>query len=544
MATQPAERIASRDSAVAVASPEERLAVSPVDGHDETLPNAGNAPPDTPSRRKGVFVMLAAVACTVFGAKLITISTLGSPMPLTDQWKGEAAALYAPYLNGTLSFADLLAPHNGHRILLTRMLTLMHLELAGEWNTRLEMILCAILHTALITWLTALLMRLIAPQRQMLLACFVALLFALPIGFENTLLGFNFHFYLTSLFGVAALVAFAAARPFSLRWFLGLSAAVLSYLSFAAGVATFLAAGAIVGLQLATNTRKRCARELASVVVMASIAAALVLWLSSGVRPMTTPWTFIEGLVLATAVIAPALVPTVWFCQHSLARRPAISDRAWVAVGIAGWVVIQVVLLAYGRGNEVQVSRYMDLLLPIYPVGLVAVSALADKPPVTRLSRYAGRGAVAWVFIVTMWIAVGGYAHVLAAIEWNKSARQQVVNVQAYFATNNVDRLKARGSSAWGIDTTYPNPQRLARILQDPAVRTILPPVIRPADADNAEARNRMWLRGALADVTAAAVHALLAIGPVLLALGAALFFAAGARRSFRPLRGSAPMRR
>jgi hypothetical protein len=238
------------------------------------------------------------------------------------------------------------------------------------------------------------------------------------------------------------------------------------------------------------------------------------------------------------------LVPTVWFCQHTLARRPAISNRAWVAVGIAGWVVIQVALLAYGRGNQVVVSRYMDLLLPVYPVGLVAVSALADKPPVTRLSRYAGRGAVAWVFIVTMGIAVAGYVHALGAIEWNKSARQQVVNVQAYLATNNVDRLKARGSSAWGIDLADPNPQWLASVLQDPAVRTILPPVIRPADADNAEARNRMWLRGALADVTAAAVHALLAIGPVLLALGAGLFFAAGARRSFRPLRGSAPMRR
>ena len=77
------------------------------------------------------------------------------------------------------------------------------------------MILNAIIHTTLITWLAALLMPLVTPQRRMLLACFVAFLFALPIGYENTLLGLNSSFYFVILFGIAAVVAFAAARAFS-----------------------------------------------------------------------------------------------------------------------------------------------------------------------------------------------------------------------------------------------------------------------------------------------------------------------------------------
>src|SRR4051794_35333507 len=99
-----------------------------------TLTPSRDSPAENPSRHTGKFAVLSAIACTVFGAKLILIAELGSPMPLMDQWNGEAANLYMPYLHGTLSFGDLFTPHNEHRIVLTRLLTLLHLELAGEWN--------------------------------------------------------------------------------------------------------------------------------------------------------------------------------------------------------------------------------------------------------------------------------------------------------------------------------------------------------------------------------------------------------------------------
>jgi hypothetical protein len=504
---------------------------SSTDDHGEILAVSRNVPPDTPPRQKGMFALLAAVACTVFGSRLFVISALGSPVPLLDQWNGEGESLYAPYLKGALSFADLFAPHNEHRIFVFRLLALVHLELAGEWNTRLEMILGAILLTAVITWLAALLMPLVAPQRRMLLACFAAFVFAFPIGYENALCGFQSQVYLAMFFGIAALVAIAATRAFSLRWFSGLAAAVLSYFSFATGVATLLAVGALVILQLMTNARKRCGREFAAVVVMASIAVVMILWAASSAKPMSTPWTIIQGFILFTGVIILAVIPTVWFCQHTLARRPAISDRAWVAVGIAVWVAIEVALLAYGRGTLVA-PRYMDSLLLVYPVGLVAVFALADRALATRFRRYAGPGAATWVFALVAVIAVLSGLGSLGAIDWSKSARHQAVNVHAYFATRSVDHLQAKGGRGLEVQLYYPNPLQLADILGDPDVRAILPPEFRPADADNTAARNRMLLKGALAGVTATAVHLLLSSGPALLALGVSFFLAAGARRS------------
>lgn len=491
----------------------------------------GHASRDTPTPRKGTIAQLAAVACTVLGAKLITIGALGSPVPLVDQWDGEAAGLYSPYLRGALSFADLFAPHNEHRIFVFRVLALAHLEVAGEWNTRLEMILGAIVHTAAITWLAALLVPLVARQRRIILASFVAFLFALPIGYENELSGFQTQVYLSLLFGIAALVAFAFARPFSARWLGGLAAAVLSCFSFATGVAAVLGAGALVGVQIATGARRRSGREFAGIAVIASIALAMIVWSASSAKPMSSPWTVVQGLLLVGGQAVVGLVPMVWFCRRTLARRPALSDRAWVAVGISGWLVIQLGLLAYGRGAAVAV-RYMDIVLLAYPVGLMAVLALFESARVSRFGRYAGPGAVTWVFVVVSALAVLGYVSAVGAIGWGESARQQVVNVQTYFATRNADDLRARGGGHHLFDLSYPNSHRLAAILADPGVRAILPHEVRPADGDNAAARHRMVLKGAPARITASAVRLVFALGPALLAVGIGLFFAVGTRRS------------
>lgn len=501
----------------------------------ETLTDAKDPPRDRRRRQKGTIALLVAVACTVFGSKLLVISVLGSPVPIYDQWDGEAALLYSRYLRGALTLAQLFAPHNEHRIFVFRVLALLHLELAGEWNTRLEMILGAIVDTAMITWLTSLLMPLVSSRRRMLLACFAAFLFAFPI-FENALWGFQDQVYLSLFFGIAALAAFAPARPFSPRWFCGLAAAILSYLSFATGVAAILAAGVLVGLQIATNARKRCRRELAGLIVIASFGVAIILWSAASAHPRSTVWTAIEGFFLFGVCVVAALVPTAWFCRHTLSRRPVVSDRAWPAVGIAVWLVIQLGLLAYGRGAAVAV-RYMDIVVLVYPVGLMALFALADRARATRFDRYARPVAVTWVFtVVAAFGLLGYYGAVLGAIDWSKAAHQEMGKVQAYLATEDVAALKPSGRGGHGIALSYPHPEHLAKVLDDPDVRAILPPEIRPADADNAGARNRMLLNGSLASATATTVRLTLAMGPALLALGVALFFAIGAQRGLAGL--------
>lgn len=502
-------------------------------GRDESSAPAipADEPPVMAATRKGLLALLAAVACTVLGSRLIVISAFGSPVPILDQWDGEGGVLYSRYLNGTLSFADLVAPHNGHRILITRLMGLGHLEMAGEWNTRLEMILSAMVLTALITWLAAVLMPLVAPHRRILFSCFVALVFAPPIDFENTLWGFQSQVYLSLLFGLATLVVSAAAAPFSLRWFGGLGAGTLACFTFATGVAASAAAGMLVSLQLATNARKRCRREVAGVSVMAFVAVPMVLYESYSTETKSTFWTFAAGLGVFAVLTAAGGIPIILYCRHTLTSRPGFTDRAWVIIAISAWVAIQIVLFAYGRGTRVA-PRYMAVVLLVYPVALVALFALADRARTSGAHRRKGQGSLAWVCTLVAAISVAGCLSVLACSYWSKAAKQQTVDVQAYLATGGVDHLEERGSSTNGVVLNHPFPERQASVLKNPAVRAILPPGIRPPDADNAKARDRMLLKGKLAGFTASAVHFMLSLSPALLALGIGLFIAVGTARN------------
>ncbi|WP_205877808.1 hypothetical protein [Mycobacterium camsae] len=494
---------------------------------DMVVSASAGIPPTVSTAGSGTKALLTAIACTVLGFRLTIISSFASGVPILDQWDAEASGLYSRYLKGVLNVTDLFAPHNEHRIVFTRLLALVHLELAGEWNTRLEMIIGAIALAVLVTWLAALLLPLVAPRHRVLTACFIALLFALPLDFENTLWGFQSQVYLSLLFGLATLVAFAQARPFSPRWFGGLAAATLSYFSFALGLAAIIAAVIVVGVQLITRARRRCGRELAAVGVLGLVAVVLVVWGAQGARPKSNLWTFLEGLGMFTGLILAAAVPLVLLCRQKIRQGASITDPVWLIAGIFGWVVIQLVLLAYGRGTVIA-PRYMDVVLLPYPLAFVAVITIAGRAHAARSRQRALPAPSAWVFAVVTVIAVAGYLSVLASSYWAKATDQQVADVRAYLATGDVNRLAERGTPSHGVALVFPDPQRQGRVLRDPDIQAILPPELRPADADNTNARNRMLLKGRFANATATAVHSISAVGPALLALGTGVFFALG----------------
>lgn len=495
---------------------------------------------DLPSERqtREITVLLAAVALSVFGAHLQLIAALGSAVPFWDQWDAEAMNLYVPYLNGTLSLADMFAAHNEHRIVATRLLALLHLELAGEWNPRFEMILNAIVHAGMITWFVALLMPLVGAYRRLLLALFAAFLFALPIGYQNTLWGFQSQFYFVALFAIGAIICFATAAPFSLRWFSGLLLAVLSYFSLSSGAATVLVAAILVALQLAVGTRERRAVEFVALAILTACGVAMVLGIPrTASQPPFDALLFIQAVIALTAlplatVAGAAFVqgPTIWFTSHTLATRSPRNSRSWFAVGVAGWVASQIVLFSYGRSYALAV-RYFDIAILAYPIGLVAVLALTDRlRETTRARRLATPAAVAWVLVmVTVLAVLSYYSSLRGAREWSAASEQQSLNVNAYLASNDISHLTDKGQNA-----PYPDPERLAEALAIPDVRAILPPELRPADADVGALRERMLLKGTFASATAGVVQILLLIAPVFLALGLGLFFAVGAAAAVR----------
>ncbi len=183
---------------------------------------------ESPSRSSftlfGKLLCIAGLVFTLVGAKMFFVRNFGSMVPYWDQWDGEADLLYKSYINSTLSFAKLLSSHNEHRIFTTRVFSLALFELDGGWDPMLQMIANAVLHVGVIILLVLIIQRIIRPTQFLLLAVFSALLFVLPIGWENLLAGFQSQFYFLLMFSLLALIGLASATAFSIGWWAGSSA--------------------------------------------------------------------------------------------------------------------------------------------------------------------------------------------------------------------------------------------------------------------------------------------------------------------------------
>ena len=138
----------------------------------------------------------------ILGAKLWLIHQAATSLPLLDQWDGEGADVFLPWLQGHLSFADLLRGHNEHRILFTRLLDLGLLEMNHQWDNQLEVVVNAILHTTTLTIFGCAMARMLGKICWPIIWAALALVSVPPFAWENTLWGFQSQFYFLLLFSL------------------------------------------------------------------------------------------------------------------------------------------------------------------------------------------------------------------------------------------------------------------------------------------------------------------------------------------------------
>ena len=170
-------------------------------------------------RRQTLF--LVSLFLIVIGSRAIVINYAGSATPYADEWDGEAANLLKPYLQGALTTRDLFRAHNEHVIFFTRLLTLGIFNLSGYWDVVLQMIANAILDAVTIVAISYALSRPLRWAWATAAMILSALVNALPLSYDNILLGFNTHFYLLLAFSFASLWFMADSRAWSPRWAAG-----------------------------------------------------------------------------------------------------------------------------------------------------------------------------------------------------------------------------------------------------------------------------------------------------------------------------------
>jgi hypothetical protein len=483
-------------------------------------------PPDEVPAR---LLALAGCLLAIAGAKIWLIAAYGSAIPFWDQWDAEWARLFRPYLAGTLGASDLAATHNEHRILLTRLAALGSLLASGRWDAVLQMLFNVAVHTAAAGLLLVALARALDLAGALLLTVFTLALFAVPLGWENTLTGFQLQFYLLILLAPVSLMLLAPSAAFSARWWLGTAVGLASYFSIAAGAFTLPAFIALALAQLTCGHRRGRA-EIAGLLLHAALAALLVLdvpaipghaglkaqsaaeWIAAvlalGSWPATGPaWPSVVHLAGAALLFAPALALAIAVARE----RPAPGDPRWLWLGLAAWTGLQILALAYGRGSgAIGAARYRDVLI----VGLMVNAACVSRLLIDlRARRAIACAATAWLLVVV--IGAGKIIIDQAPqLAWRRDvAAIQAENLRRFLTTG--DRAALENQPQFHIP--YPVAPPLIEWLSDPAIRPILPrELLGQPDSDPVKA-------------------ALLKRGPLLLPLGLALVMLAAIMALRRP---------
>ena len=170
-------------------------------------------------------VFALALFCTLFFAKVWVVENYGSDVPNWDQWDAEGVNLLLPWSQGKLHFLDLFAPHNEHRVALTKLVALGLVLVNGQWDARIQIFLNSALHSALAVtlwfWIRPLLL-----QRWQRILWALALLatFALPHAWQNTLGGFHSQQYFLLGLSFIGIDRCLRCRALTAGWWLGSAA--------------------------------------------------------------------------------------------------------------------------------------------------------------------------------------------------------------------------------------------------------------------------------------------------------------------------------
>ena len=428
--------------------------------------------------------MLASLFLILFGARAVLIAYAGSPTPFLDEWRADAPLLRA-YLEGNLTARDLLTPLNEHRILFTKLLVLSILRVSGYWDVVLQMIANAILNAAFVVAFAWTLARVL--DRGLAIAAMIlsTAINALPLGFDNAVLGFNTHFYLLMAFSMAGLWFLAGSRAGSPGWAAGTLCGIGAYLCMASGAVTLAAAAAAQGAQMACG-RRTGMREgfgVAALLLLTAVMIALVphvpeaeelkahslgAFLSAFVKLASWPAFVGLGPVL--------LLPSALFCLRVLSDRPALSDPRWFNVMALGWVVAQLLVLAVGRAQFPLQSRYFDFLLVGVTVNLVSALWLFQNYATAARRTFWGWLALAgWLSLLGLSL-IHPQRQVFDKIEeWRRITETGGRNVQGYVATGEASFLAGKPA----VDIPAFDTDSLRKLLDDPHIRSVLPPELR-----------------------------------------------------------------
>jgi hypothetical protein len=449
------------------------------------------------SRRLLTTAQFFGLFLVVFGARLWLIQHYGNALPFWDQWDGEGALVLKPWIEGNLSLGALFAPHNEHRIVLTRLLALGLFNLNGQWDALLEMAVNAALCGVIAVVMAVGIFKMFPPWFRWPALLLLATLFALPFAWENTLAGFQSQFYFLLLFSLLAIWGLGLHTWRSGAWWVGVVALLLACLSMATGFFAALAVLALHTLRWLKQRGRASASDLVTALIcLAAVgvgwitktdvpghevlkATSLLGWLMALLRCLAWPWHTMRGLALVMQLPVVFLLIAYIFRSGPPWEAKARA-RIELLLGVAFWFLGQTAAIAYARGapSEPLSSRYMDILAIGATVNFLAALLLTAQARSLGRKRLPMLLLVGWLLLFTSGViplTVNDFQHELPGRR--AMQRTEESNVKGYVRSGNA-RLYLDNKPQ--LDLPYPFKARLQGLLDDPMIRPILPANVRP----------------------------------------------------------------
>ncbi len=435
----------------------------------------------------GRWLWVLGVAGVVFAARLREVYFHSGPTPALDQWDAEAQAILVPWLQGKLSWTDFLAPHNEHVPVWTRLLAWLQAAWLGRWDPQLQATFNAALHGLFAGVFAGWLRRRLPFWPATGLTLLIILLAGLPFSWENSTWGFQAHTPLALLFVFLHLHGSFELPPGSRGWWLAQAAGVAALFTYGS---MWAAPAAVLATALWTGAPDRRRWLAAGAIAAAGLGLMLhARGLQSPIATQTltahTPQQFLAAWLrqLGWPAAWPGAAAVLCLPAFLLAlqlRRPARAENFdRVVVALAVWAAAQAAAFAFARGGSYIgfTSRYGDLLALGVAANAIALWRLGSAAYSWRTWGAAGL-AIAWLATLAPGLhyistrAHTEYFHQYSA-EWSRLRRDAV---RQYLA----DRDLAHLSAPEVRSVLYPNPARVAEVLDQPGLADLLPVSLRP----------------------------------------------------------------
>jgi hypothetical protein len=351
----------------------------------------------------GLLVFGALVFSIIYLCQLNLIATYAVNVPYWDEWEN----LREGNLSSELSWSWLIARHNEHRIVLTKLLTWVLFRCNG-WDLVVQQIvnymIFGVLLVSLIFWAWT------ACERRVPLGLWFLLgLFLLaPTNHENHLWGFQSQIHFALLFLVIAVFFLFHTSACWCRIFVGTTAAVLGMYSFSSGAISALIV-VLVFAVVKLSVFFRCGRSrqdlLHTFFVVSVVGLAFALWLVGYETPAHHPdltwphqrlfWDFLSNSVslgfgfdnvsggYGIAILVFLAVPLVVL----LGRNRWLPDcRGGAILAFSGAILASLASIALGRAGGFplhlsKASRYFEISSPLIVVIAVAWCLVLRKRP-------------------------------------------------------------------------------------------------------------------------------------------------------------------